>query len=44
MSKRYLRNAAAMVGHPLLGTVPSLAFGSIQVTDLAAYFEAGGAL
>jgi hypothetical protein len=40
----YLGNAAAIVGLTLLGTVPSLAFGSTQPIDLVAYFESRGAL
>ena len=42
--KGYLRNAAAIVGLTLLGTVPSLAFSSTQPIDFAAYFESRGAL
>ena len=44
LRKDYLRNAAAIVGLTLLGTVPSLAFGSTQPIDFAACFESRGAL
>ena len=44
LRKGYLRNAAAIVGLTLLGTVPSLAFGSTQPIDFVAYFESRGAL